>query len=880
MKTKIENLSFKYTWRNYQQRFLNGFEDHIKDNHLHVIAPPGSGKTILGIEMLIRIGKPTLILAPTLTIRNQWKSRMKTFFDKEASFNNFSLDIKHPKQITFSTYQSLFSLHKSFKNNHDQCLLDYIIFNKIETIVLDEAHHLKNGWWKSLFAIKKIESLNIIALTATPPYDSSTIEINRYFDLCGPIDDEIVVPDLINNGDLCPHQDYIYFSKPNKEEIKYIIDYRTQILEFTNLLLQNQGFVSFLKNLDIYKNTQNSLELIYQNPSFFSSILIFLKATGQEIDKSKLEILGFENQNVEFPSFTYEWSEVLLQNILISQREIYKSDEDLLTPITKDLKQIGVLENKKINFIGDKSLYKNLANSPSKFESIEAIIKATVDNLKAKTRAVILTDFIRKEYLSFSGEDTKLLRKIGVVSIFQFLLAKSSLDNHMAVLTGTLVILHENVIDRFKSILKLESISILKIESSSSHYSVSVGTSIRNRVVSAITQLFEQGDIKILIGTKALLGEGWDAPSINTLILASYVGSFVSSNQMRGRAIRIDPKDSDKVGSIWHLVCLDPTVEDGGRDLRVLNQRFRAFTGVSLKGDSYIENGLSRLMLPEIWAKGTDIDKFNKEMLCIAIDTLDLKNRWEIAIQKGNVLVHELRLPYSGSKSYKETKRFHSVNVAKYLFFEIVIGISFFLPEVFIKNLDIFLSKGGLVFFYIILGALFFGFAPAAYKALKIYFLFGNQFARSLKIAKALFGYLKSQKLFTTASRDLKVFSNQRKNGTYSIYLLGANQHDGNLFVKLLEELIAPIENPKYLILVNSRIKRFFGYKDYYAIPTLIGRKKEDAIKFSKHWKKYIGGSKIIYTRTISGRKLLLKARFNHIRYQFKDKPEKTAAWK
>ena len=64
-------------------------------------------------------------------------------------------------------------------------------------------------------------------------------------------------------------------------------------------------------------------------------------------------------------------------------------------------------------------------------------------------------------------------------------------------------------------------------------------TSNRDKV-NIISKLFEEGVINIIVGTKSLLGEGWDSPCINTLILASNVGSFMSSNQMRGRAIRKD----------------------------------------------------------------------------------------------------------------------------------------------------------------------------------------------------------------------------------------------------------------------------------------------------------------------------------------------------
>ena len=76
--------------------------------------------------------------------------------------------------------------------------------------------------------------------------------------------------------------------------------------------------------------------------------------------------------------------------------------------------------------------------------------------------------------------------------------------------------------------------------------------------VDYVGKLFEQGRIQILVGTKSLLGEGWDSPCINSLILASFVGSFVLSNQMRGRAIRIDKNNPEKSSNIWHLVTVEP----------------------------------------------------------------------------------------------------------------------------------------------------------------------------------------------------------------------------------------------------------------------------------------------------------------------------------
>ncbi|WP_281541940.1 DEAD/DEAH box helicase family protein [Maribacter aestuarii] len=873
-------LTFKFPWREYQGKFLDGFQDHIIDNHLHVVAPPGSGKTILGLEMLLRIGKPTLVLAPTLTIRNQWKARLVDFFEPTPHKETLSISIKIPKLITFSTYQSLFALQKSFGENASQQLVEFIVAHNIETLVLDEAHHLKNEWWNCLFELKAIKNLTIVSLTATPPYDSSALEISRYFELCGPIDDEIAVPDLIKNGDLCPHQDFIYFSRPDNAQIKYIVKYREQIIDFMQSLSANTAFQAFLKGLDIYASIETSLELIYENPQFFSSILIYLKAAGNEIEPDKLKILGFKTKDINFPSFTYEWSQCLLQEILVKQRENFAEQEAILMPIEKELRSIGVLERQKVDFIGNQHLYRNLANSPSKLKSIYEILKDTLEDLKSETRAVVLTDYIRKEFLDFHGSDLTKLNKLGVISIFHYLMAQDRFERRIGVLTGSLVILNSSALEALSLLIPGSNFKMQELNFLDDFYFIKVPESGKNKIVAAVTRLFENGTINVLIGTKALLGEGWDAPSINNLVLASYVGSFVSSNQMRGRAIRVDADIADKTGAIWHLACLDPTAEDGGKDMEKLKQRFKAFNGVSLRNEPFIENGITRLGLPETLNADLDIVALNGKMLQEAKNRSGLKERWHTAIDQGNLLIRSLKVPYEKEIPYDKTKRLAGLNAVKYLSVQIIVGVSFFLPEFLAKNLGTILNKGWLSFMYLLASALILGFGPKTIKALKVYFLFGNQFKKTKKIANAVLAHLISQNLFTKASKEIKIISEQRSTGTFMIYLEGANQHNGNLFVGILNEIIAPIENPRYLLVNQSWLKRKLGFRNYYVVPGQFARRKEDALVFKKYWNTHVDGSKILFTRNIEGRKQLLKARFAHMRYQFEEVPEETITWK
>ena len=109
----IEHLKFKGVWRSYQQRVLDELDYHLNDKRLNVVAAPGAGKTTLGIEVLSRLCNNTLILAPTITIRNQWKQRIiDGFLSEEIDPCFISDDIKNISAITVTTYQALHSTYK------------------------------------------------------------------------------------------------------------------------------------------------------------------------------------------------------------------------------------------------------------------------------------------------------------------------------------------------------------------------------------------------------------------------------------------------------------------------------------------------------------------------------------------------------------------------------------------------------------------------------------------------------------------------------------------------------------------------------------------------------------------------------------------------
>ena len=239
-------LQFKGTWRTYQERVLENSQKYLSDKKIHIVAAPGSGKTTLGIELIRRLGMPCLILSPSITIRQQWLERIREGFMTEDSRPDeiVSNDLRNMRSITAVTYQALYSAMKHYQgqlsDGDDEAeedereseavdFRDFDIFDAvkaagIKTICLDEAHHLRSEWWKALETfMKELKGMTVIALTATPPYDSTPGQWKRYIDLCGPIDEEIFTPELVREGSLCPHEDYIYFNWPSREELAEIL---------------------------------------------------------------------------------------------------------------------------------------------------------------------------------------------------------------------------------------------------------------------------------------------------------------------------------------------------------------------------------------------------------------------------------------------------------------------------------------------------------------------------------------------------------------------------------------------------------------------------------------------------------------------------------
>ena len=613
-------ISFKYEYRNYQKRALKEIDKYVDDNKIHIVAAPGAGKTILALKLVFDFNVNTLILVPTIAIREQWVERMLDDFtniDKEQ----ISTSLKDLKKFSIISYQALYEYDKEEIKN-------IIKKNNIRTIVLDEAHHLRNAWWKLLSQVfEELKNIKIISLTATPPYDDEK-NFEKYIGLCGEIDAQINIPELVGEKNLCPHQDFIYLNVPTKEQEKQINEYRVNSIKIIKWLNNNQSIIKAIATHKFIIDYKNNIDDIITNYNIFIIMLKFLN------DRNIFVNQYIKDVNISYSPMKICDYENLFKYLLYTNDKEFEIIESTLKELKSMLLQVGAIDNGNINLLYNKKIEKELSQNIGKLNSINTIIKHEYQCLKDELKLVVVTDFIKDDYSDFDDSE---INQLGVMPIFRNITQNLKLLK-ICVLTGSTIIIPTDTVQIFMDIcknnnIKDENIVVNEIGNDFKYSRIQ----LRNNslIVKIITELFKKSDISVLIGTVALIGEGWDAPFVNTLIMASSISSYVTSNQIRGRAIRIDKNNISKEANIWHLVCLEKCGNRyvKGKDYEKIEKRFNAIEGLALTENKLVSN-INRFDYFDRSLVHEDISRINNIMLEESSKRELISKRWFIALKK------------------------------------------------------------------------------------------------------------------------------------------------------------------------------------------------------------------------------------------------------
>ncbi len=145
-------FSFHATLRTHQNKAV---ETVSKKDFGVIVAPPGSGKTVIGLKIISEKKQPALIVVHRIQLLEQWQERVQAFL----GIPNHEIGIigkgktKIGKQITIATIQSL---PKQIEQ----------IQNQFGTILVDECHHIPAETFRS--TLEKLNTFYLYGLTATP----------------------------------------------------------------------------------------------------------------------------------------------------------------------------------------------------------------------------------------------------------------------------------------------------------------------------------------------------------------------------------------------------------------------------------------------------------------------------------------------------------------------------------------------------------------------------------------------------------------------------------------------------------------------------------------------------------------------------------------
>ena len=878
------------------------------ERRLLVVAPPGSGKTVLGLYVwtdLVR--KPALVLSPNSAIQAQWVARAEELFELDGRESELSTVGKEPGILTSLTYQSVTMpqprdegldpeamelwvndlIAKSEAEDEEQArawILDLRdsnedVFNErrsfyrkkvrddlvahgnalfvlhssakatlaalkdagVGLIILDECHHLLHHWGKVLDEVRSfLGDPIVLGLTATPPDPTDVDEEDyaRYTEFFGEVDYEVPVPALVRDANLAPYQDLAYFVRPSEPEIEYIAGVTDGFSELLVDLAKGPGpdaeknrlpglddwLFDVLGSKRLPTGVAKSWEAFERRDSTLAEhARLYLHRKGRAMPP---DVPGPGPALLATPM-----SETSLMIPLIDRyirhglmRSKSSADHALAETAKKQLMLYGIQVTQTGTRPCAAPVTRVLAYSEGKRMALKHILETEMQTLGDGIRAVIVTDFERTS-------STALVENVlddeagGAIAVFRELLTSEAVDRLDPILmTGSTVLVDDDLVPRLLPRMKAwvdQEQLVVRFEDqvlNGYHRIRGIGKDwVPRNYTRMLTELFQEGVTKCIVGTRGLLGEGWDASRINVLVDLTTVTTHMSINQLRGRSFRLDKHWPEKVANNWDVVCVLPESNLGDSDFKRFKRKHKNLYGVCDDGAiemgvGHVHPGLTEREADEVVAQS--MGAVNEEMLVRSRNRDRTRGLWGIGE------------PWTG-----EAKQ--AIEVAK-------------------------LGGGG-------------GFPTnvsepdPAWNEASLVMLIGKVVVESLQAANLI-------------GAEAKVDGGDRGGSWSRLFLEGATVEEEALFVDSMREVLGPLDNPRYMLmrvaryfqtsleptLLSRLLPMFFDPKEvmlhrdqtamWHAVPKALAKKRELADIFVRLWSIHVGPTRLVYGHSEGGR--------------------------
>lgn len=645
----LSDARFRGEPRDYQAAVLDalGREDWRGgcgegDRSFHLVAPPGSGKTILGLLLAVRDGRRALILAPTSVIRDQWANTARERFgigEGAAEDPQMLVDSDEVGDLNIMTYQRLSvvdssspfadaareqwieemerswsdreralawleelqdsnpkeyskgirsranAIRKNLRSLDPRvleqtlhpralALIEGLVRAGVRTIVLDECHHLLDHWALVLHLLRsKIEEAGgdplLIGLTATPPDPASPAEERNYTGLLGEVDYEVPTPAVIRSGDLAPVRTWAWFTRATPKERRFI-ERHERMLEraLAGVFAAPEG-LAFLHECLIAPEPDPEDEGGATPPSLdermrraFDSDPFLALAAGRMLVRLDEEGAAIDPEIIRrLPDTT---APSLDDRLLLLARHAltrllpdegraqeWRERKRLLLAFGYHLTDRGIRRGKDpIDAV--------LSRSESKDRAVLDILALENESLGEGLRAAVVADLAQHDDRSaLAGAQGSGTARGGALRCFTLLSADPlARSMHPVLITAShLRLLAEDV--EVLDALRTRTCAPLAVTRISGEVAeIATAGTTPSRLVRALAELVEEGIVRLVVGTRGLLAEGWDCPSLNTLIDLTTVTTSTAAQQLHGRTLRLDPAWPGKAAHNWIIACL------------------------------------------------------------------------------------------------------------------------------------------------------------------------------------------------------------------------------------------------------------------------------------------------------------------------------------
>ena len=942
----LSTWRFSGTLRTYQAEVLAQLAPGGTDP-LHIVAPPGSGKTLLGLLLAAREGHRALVLAPTVTIRQQWV-RTATGLAADAASVSDSPD--RIGDLTALTYQLLSvtgdgspfddlagavwteELVASGRADADAAtwlaelaidnpgryragirtragrlrsrftrqrpaelarvlhpnavaLIDRLVDAGVRTVILDECHHLLDHWAIVVaYLAARIRETGVepllIGLTATLPSPDDETEFENYSHLLGEVDYEVPTPAVVKEGHLAPYRDHVLFTEPTPPEAAFIRHHEGMLHDLITQVLSTPDALSYL---------EEQLQPADAPDDDATPLARLDRAFSTDFGLTRSCALVLREVAAQHPLLT-EIPPVLLDRCttddLLAVLSRFAQTRLLSDPhavrqweyVRRSLADFGYALTDRGIRRGRNPIETTLAFSAAKDHAAVEILRRELAGTDGdRIRAVVVTDFVEHGNTRGLAGDAPAgaLRTFDLVAVDPV-----TAPLHPVLLTAQLLrVRAEDAAALADSLAGLLDEPVVVVDGAGPVRDLQVRSGGSGRVVGAVSELIRRGDVRLLVGTRGLLGEGWDCPAVNTLIDLTTVATSSGTQQLRGRTLRLDPAWPEKVAHNWSVSCLIPPridLDDGSEPAR-LRRRHSHLWGLSADGDGRIVSGLGHALptaAAEMWERMLDKDPLT------SIADLDavLRAHWPTRSQTRD----EWRIgaPYEPHErevvAVRRTSRSPLLRTAQTASASAV--VSFVAGTTAVGVVAVALGAFGVAVapalgVALALGA---GALAAAASGLRMLVRSLRDRARPAELYRA--AALAVARTLHESGRigpiDESAFV-ARPDGADPTRIrieLGGVAHDSRMIADAVEELFAPVRSPRFLLRIDAaglpRVRavemladRLSPGRTLLAVPRQIARRRGDAERFRDHWEALIGTCTLHELAGVQGLALLRVAR-------------------